>query len=92
MQFPPFVDVAGREGAEESLHQARASRIHLLELVDVRKSVGDIASSSACGAHLRQRLTGALYESDVRGRRDFAKRDGKEKARSTSADDIDVRH
>ena len=92
MEFPPFVDVAGREGAEESLHQARTTRIHLLELVDVRKSIGDIASASACGAHLRQRLAGAFHESDVRGRGDFAKRDGKEKARSTSTDDIDVRH
>ena len=58
----------------------------------MRKSVGDVASTSTSGAHLRKRLTGALYESDVRGGGDFAKRDGKEKARSTSADDLDVRH
>ena len=92
MQFPPFVDVAWGEGAEESLHQTRSARIHVLELVDALEGVGDIATSASSGAHLSQRLAGTLHKSDVRGRGDFTKRDGEEKARSTSTDNIDVRH
>ena len=92
MQFPPFVDVVRGEGAEESLHQACSARIHVLELVDVLESVGDIATSAPSGAHLSQRLAGTLHKSDMCGRGDFTKRDGEEKARSTSTDDIYVRH
>ena len=92
MQFPPFVDVARGEGAEESLHQARSARIHVMELVDALEGVGDIATSAPSGAHLCQRLAGAFHKSDMCGRGDFTKRDGEEKARSTSTDDIYVRH